>query len=215
MLPFSNSTMISASSSPWVLSPCARACPSGRRPRRARTFAQSGPGKHPAEEFDRVAAHVHRHAAAAEVRVVEPGGVRPVVLLHLLDKVRLAEGPGVDQLLQPDVLRGEAQLLGVHELHPACAAGVDHAVALGEVHGHGLLDDDVLAGRRRRHDGLAMQIIGQAQARRAGSRAAGTFRDSRQTSVGCRRFSANVRTCSIVGEATASTSASGTWASAS
>src|SRR5262249_4992022 len=58
----------------------------------------------PAKELDRVAPHVHRDTAPAAPHVPEPAGVRPVVLLALLDEVDSAEGTLVDQLLQADVL---------------------------------------------------------------------------------------------------------------
>jgi hypothetical protein len=110
----------------------------------------------PAEELDRVAAHVHRHPAAAAAHVPEPGGVWTVVLLRLLHQVDPAQRPLIDELLEADVLGREAQLLGVHELDLGLAAGVDHAVGLGEIKAEGLLADDVLAGRGRSHGGVAV-----------------------------------------------------------
>ena len=119
--------------------------------------------EHPAEELDRVAAHVHRHPAAAAPGVVEPAGVRPVVLLGLLDQVDPAERPSSTSCLEPDVLRSEAELLGVAEHHPGSLAGGDHPVALGQAQGHRLLDDDVLAGQGGLEGRLAVQVVGQAE----------------------------------------------------
>ena len=69
----------------------------------------------------RVAAHVQQHAAAGAVDVPEPGRVRAVVLLALLDQEDVAQRALVDQLLGADVLGREAELLGVHQLDAGLA----------------------------------------------------------------------------------------------
>src|SRR5262249_37809139 len=70
-----------------------------------------GAAQQPAEELDGMAAHVHGNAAAGTAHVPEPAGVRAVVLLGLLDEMDLAESALVDELLEPDVLWREAELL--------------------------------------------------------------------------------------------------------
>ena len=76
---------------------------------------ETGAVEEPAAERDAVAAHVHEDAAARARDVPEPVGVRPEVLLALLDEVDLAEGAFPRHLLGLDVLGREEELLGVHE----------------------------------------------------------------------------------------------------
>src|SRR5262249_37172921 len=70
----------------------------------------------PAGELDRMAAHVHQHAAPGEIGVPEPVGVWTVVTFGLLHQVHPPQRALVRELLRPDVLWREAQLLGVHQL---------------------------------------------------------------------------------------------------
>ena len=116
-----------------------------------------------------MAAHVEGDSPAAAACVEKPARVRPVMFLRLLDEVDLAQGSFVDQLFEPDVFWGEAKLLGVSEHHAGPLAGGDHAVAFREVEGHGLLDDDVLARRRRLAGHLAMQVVGEPSTTRSTS----------------------------------------------
>src|SRR5437879_2256409 len=99
----------------------------------------------PAEELERMTAHVHSHTAAGVLHFPDASCVRHIVLLTLLDHVWLAQRSLVEQALEADVLRRGTQLLGVHQLDSAALAGGDHAVGLVEVHAQWLLADDVLA----------------------------------------------------------------------
>ena len=75
----------------------------------------------------------------------------------------LPNAPHVEQLLQPDVFRREAQLLRVHQFHPGLAAGRDHAIRLGQIQAHRFLQHDVFACGRGVHGDLTMEVVGNAQ----------------------------------------------------
>ena len=101
---------------------------------------------HPAGELDPVAAHVHHDAAAGPLRSQNQSECGTEVLLAVLDQEDLAQRSLVDEFLGPHVLRREADLLRVHELHPGGGARGDHLVGLGERSRERFLADDVLAG---------------------------------------------------------------------
>jgi hypothetical protein len=86
-----------------------------------------------------------------------------VVLLGLLDEIGATEGALVEQLLHSDVLRREAELLGVHELHVRLAAGLDHAVGVGQRRRQRLLADHVLPGLRGRDREIGVQVVGASE----------------------------------------------------
>src|SRR6185369_12248023 len=56
--------------------------------------------KHPAKEFDGVAAHVHRDPAAGPMDIPKMRCMRAVMFLGLLQKGGMAERAGVEKLLQ-------------------------------------------------------------------------------------------------------------------
>ena len=167
------------------------------------------PAEHPAEELDGVAAHVHGHAAAGSLDVPEMRGVRAVVLLRLLQERGPAQRAGIQQLLEADVLGGEAQLLGIHQLHAGRAAGRDHPVGLGQVQAQRLLDHDVLAGRGGIEHDLAMQMIGNADHHQLDLRPRQQARGNRSARRECRSAGPTAAALPGVGEATAASSACG------
>ena len=155
--PPSNSTTQTALSSPRVR------CLVAHRVHRGPDVLHDGvAAQHPAEPPERVAAHVHQHAAAGLVDVPEPVAVRARVLLQLLQHVDVADRALAHQLPHALVLRREAQLLGVHQLPAVLAAHGNHLVGLLERHAQGLLDDHVLAGACGGERDAVVQEVGQA-----------------------------------------------------
>jgi len=117
------------------------------------------PAQHPAEELDRVATHVHRHAAAGAVHIPEMRGMRAIMFLRLLEQDRLTQRAAVQQLFESHVFRREAQLLGVHQFHARLAAGCQHSVGFGQVQAHRFLQNDMLAGRGGIHGDPAVKVV--------------------------------------------------------
>ena len=83
-----------------------------------------------AERVRQPVPHVQQHAAARLVHIPEPVAVRAEVFFALLDEEDAAKCPFVHQLLGPDILGGEAQLLGIHQQHARLATGGNHLVGL-------------------------------------------------------------------------------------
>jgi hypothetical protein len=75
---------------------------------------------------------------------------------HVVD---VAQGALLHQLFDADVLGREAEVLAVHQDHALLAAAPDHAVALGEVQRHRLVDEDVFAGGGRVQRHLAVEVV--------------------------------------------------------
>ena len=91
--------------------------------------------------------------------VPEPVGVRAVVAFELADVVHVAERALVGELLGADVLRREAEVLAVHQDDAGLRAGLDHLVALVQREGERLVDEDVLARRRRRERDRRVEVV--------------------------------------------------------
>ena len=109
-----------------------------------------------------MAAHVHEHAAARLLHIVEPVAVRARVLLQLLEHVDVAYRALLHEPPHALVLRREAQLFRVHQLATGRVAGRNHLVGLFERHAQRLFDDHVLSGSGGRQRGSMMQQVGKA-----------------------------------------------------
>ena len=86
-----------------------------------------------------------------------------VVLLRLLDQVNFSQRAFVYQLLEPEILGCETQLLGIPQHDPSPLAGGDHPVAFREVQGHRLFHHHVLPRLGRAAGHLAMQVVGDPE----------------------------------------------------
>ena len=77
-----------------------------------------------------MAAHIEHHAAACTLRIPEPIGVRPRMLLTVPHKEYLAQRAGAGQFLGAHILRDIGQHFGIDQLHAMLAAGVPHLLTL-------------------------------------------------------------------------------------
>ena len=82
------------------------------------------------------------------------------MLLGLLEHIDLAHSAALDEVAHALVLRGKAELLGVHEVDAVGLALGNHLVRLLQRHGQGLLDDDVLTAAGSLEAGLIVGIVG-------------------------------------------------------
>ena len=118
--------------------------------------------EHPAEPGEAVTTHIHEHAAAALVHVIEPIAVRAGMLFALLHHVDRADGVFIHELADALVLGCETKFLGIHEFHAGFVAGVDHFIGLFKGHRERFLDDDMLAGLGRAEDCAMMEVVRNA-----------------------------------------------------
>src|SRR5262249_9081286 len=82
--------------------------------------------QHPSGELDSVTSHVEQHAASGPLYIPEPIRMRARMLFALLDQINLTDRPLIYERLGPDILGGETQFLGIHQLDLGIAAGRYH-----------------------------------------------------------------------------------------
>ena len=81
------------------------------------------------------------------------------MFLGLLDEHRLPQCAAIQKLLEANIFRREAQLLGIHQLNLRLTAGRQHPVGISQVQAHRLFQHDMLAGGGGSDSHLAMEVV--------------------------------------------------------
>src|SRR5690606_18873747 len=99
----------------------------------------------PSKKLYGMTAHIHGYPAPRTFHVPEMVRMRTVVLLGLFEQYGFAEGPFIEQGLEPHIFWGKTQLFGVHQLYIGLFAGRYHQIGLLQVHAEGLFDHHMLS----------------------------------------------------------------------
>ena len=110
---------------------------------------------------ERVDADIHQRAAAGEFFVETPLAGSFIETEGGFDGLDLADGAGANEIDGLEVGGLEVAAIGDHELDVGGFAGGDHPLTLGDIDGHGLFAEDVLAGLGRANGEVGVHGVGQ------------------------------------------------------